>query len=40
LGLEPFGREPRALKIGERFIDEEYFILPPEKLRLLRKPGV
>lgn len=40
LGFEPFGREPRALKIGERFIDEEYFILPPEKLRLLRKPGV
>jgi ribosomal protein S18 acetylase RimI-like enzyme len=27
LGFEPFGREPRALKIGDRFIDEEYFIL-------------
>jgi ribosomal protein S18 acetylase RimI-like enzyme len=33
LGFEPFGREPRALKIGERFIDEEYFVLPNEKLR-------
>jgi len=27
LGFEPFGREPRALKIGDRFIDEEYMLL-------------
>lgn len=27
LGFESFGREPRALKIGERFVDEEYMIL-------------
>jgi ribosomal protein S18 acetylase RimI-like enzyme len=27
LGFEPFGREPRALKIGHRFIDEEYMVL-------------
>lgn len=27
LGFEPFGREPRALKIGERYIDEEYMVL-------------
>jgi ribosomal protein S18 acetylase RimI-like enzyme len=24
LGFEPFGLEPRALKVGGRFIDEEY----------------
>jgi ribosomal protein S18 acetylase RimI-like enzyme len=30
LGFEAFGREPRALKIGDRFIDEEYFILRPK----------
>jgi ribosomal protein S18 acetylase RimI-like enzyme len=28
LGFESFGREPRALKVAGRFIDEEYFILP------------
>jgi ribosomal protein S18 acetylase RimI-like enzyme len=27
LGFEPFGREPRALKIGNRYVDEEYMIL-------------
>ena len=27
LGFEVFGREPRALKIGDRFIDEEHMIM-------------
>ena len=27
LGFVPFGREPKALKIGDRFIDEEYMAL-------------
>lgn len=27
LGFESFGREPRALKIGDRYIDEEYMVL-------------
>jgi ribosomal protein S18 acetylase RimI-like enzyme len=27
LGFEPFGREPRALKIGERYFDEDYMAL-------------
>jgi ribosomal protein S18 acetylase RimI-like enzyme len=27
LGFQPFGCEPRALKIGERFIDEEFMVL-------------
>ena len=27
LGFEFFGREPRALRIGDRHIDEEYFVL-------------
>ena len=27
LGFESFGREPRALKIGDWFIDEEYMVL-------------
>ena len=27
LGFEPFGREPRALKIDDCFIDEEHMIL-------------
>jgi RimJ/RimL family protein N-acetyltransferase len=27
LGFEPFGREPKALKIAGRYIDEEYMIL-------------
>jgi len=31
LGFTPFGREPRALKIGDRYIDEEFMILPLEK---------
>ena len=26
LGFEPFGHEPRALKIGDRFVDEQYMI--------------
>ena len=26
LGFEPFGREPRALKIGDRYVDEEYMV--------------
>jgi ribosomal protein S18 acetylase RimI-like enzyme len=27
MGFEPFGVEPRALKIGGRYIDEEYMLL-------------
>ncbi len=27
LGFERFGLEPRALKIGERYIDEEYMVM-------------
>ncbi len=27
LGFVPFGREPKALKLGDRFIDEEYMVL-------------
>jgi hypothetical protein len=27
LGFELFGSEPRALKIGDRFIDEQYLVL-------------
>jgi ribosomal protein S18 acetylase RimI-like enzyme len=27
LGFETFGREPRALKIGDRMMDEDYMIL-------------
>ena len=27
LGFESFGREPLALKIGDRAIDEEYMVL-------------
>jgi RimJ/RimL family protein N-acetyltransferase len=27
LGFEPFGREPKALKVAGRYIDEEYMIL-------------
>lgn len=27
LGFEPYGCEPRALKVGNRFIDEEHMIL-------------
>ena len=28
LGFQSFGREPRALRIGDRYIDEEYMVLP------------
>jgi ribosomal protein S18 acetylase RimI-like enzyme len=38
LGFVSFGREPRALKIDGRFIDEEYFILYPKDLLAYRKP--
>ena len=31
LGFESFGREPRALRIGDRYIDEEYMILRRNK---------
>lgn len=27
LGFAPFGREPRALRVGDTFIDEEYMVL-------------
>jgi ribosomal protein S18 acetylase RimI-like enzyme len=27
LGFVPFGREPRALKVGDCYIDEEYMVL-------------
>jgi ribosomal protein S18 acetylase RimI-like enzyme len=27
LGFQSFGREPRALKVGGRHIDEEYMVL-------------
>ena len=33
LGFESFGREPRALRIGDRYIDEEYVILRGKKLK-------
>ena len=29
LGFEPFGREPRALKVGGSYIDEEYMAMTP-----------
>ncbi len=32
LGFESFGVEPRALKVGERFIDEEYMVQPVNRL--------
>jgi ribosomal protein S18 acetylase RimI-like enzyme len=31
LGFEPFGHEPRALKVGERLIDEEYMLMTLDK---------
>ena len=31
LGFEPFGHEPRALKVGGEFIDEEYMAMWLEK---------
>ena len=27
MGFEPFGREPKALKIGDRYFDEDYMAL-------------
>jgi len=27
LGFRRFGREPRALRVGGRYLDEEYFVL-------------
>ena len=27
LGFQSFGREPRALRIGQRYVDEEYMVL-------------
>jgi ribosomal protein S18 acetylase RimI-like enzyme len=27
LGFKPFGREPRALRVEGKFIDEEYMVL-------------
>jgi ribosomal protein S18 acetylase RimI-like enzyme len=33
LGFEPFGREPRALKIGDRLIDEDYMAMPVNRTR-------
>ena len=33
LGFESFGCEPRALKIGDQFIDEEYLVLRFENQR-------
>src|SRR5215469_1604335 len=34
LGFVPFGLEPRALKIGDRYIDEEYLILNLQRCRV------
>jgi len=31
LGFEIFGCEPRALRIGDRFIDEQYLVLHLKK---------
>lgn len=28
LGFQLYGREPKALKVADRFIDEEYYVLP------------
>jgi ribosomal protein S18 acetylase RimI-like enzyme len=33
LGFEPFGREPRALKVFGNFIDEEYMVLLKRAVR-------
>jgi hypothetical protein len=27
MGFEPFGVEPRALKLNDRYLDEEYMML-------------
>lgn len=34
LGFQKYGREPRAIRIGDRYIDEEYMVLP------VRRPGI
>jgi ribosomal protein S18 acetylase RimI-like enzyme len=34
LGFQSFGREPRALRIGDRYIDEEYMVLPVRRSRI------
>ena len=31
LGFEPFGREPRALKVNGRFIDEEHMLMKSDR---------
>ncbi|HTS09344.1 MAG TPA: GNAT family N-acetyltransferase [Candidatus Eisenbacteria bacterium] len=31
LGFEPFGHEPRALKVAGKFIDEEYMVMRVER---------
>lgn len=28
LGFTPFGREPRAMRLGDRYLDEDFMILP------------
>lgn len=33
LGFASYGREPRAVKVGERYIDEEYMVLDVKKSR-------
>jgi ribosomal protein S18 acetylase RimI-like enzyme len=38
LGFEPFGREPRALKVEGRFIDEEYMVLTKRKVDSDKEP--
>ena len=32
LGFEPFGREPRALKVNGRFIDEEHMVMKCDRV--------
>ena len=32
LGFEPFGREPRALKVNGRFIDEEHMVMKSDRV--------
>ena len=38
LGFETYGCEPRALKIGDRYFDEEFVILRLDKFRLRQLP--
>jgi len=40
LGFEVFGCEPRALRIGERFIDEQYLVLHLKNGGPTEKPGL